>query len=255
MAWGSINFPSGALSSEIGGSARASSTAFLTLYVSRILAVLWSATAIVISLGILRQLYVYRFGYETALHELRLITLDGELTIPSWYSSTLMLIAAAVLAIHASLASSNREPTRWHWWVLTAIFVYLSADETANLHGIGNRLVRDGDYAAMFSFRWVIAAAPLLVIGGLAFLPFLRRLPYAIAWKIVLAGIIYVGGAFGLEMVGGYLSATQGFESGAYLTEVVFEEGFEMIGVTLFITVLVNYLAQQTRTLLVRVDE
>jgi len=99
----------------------------------------------------------------------------------------------------------------------------------------------------MFGFRWVLAFAPLLVLGGLAFLPFLFRLPRDIARRMVVSGAVYVGGAYGMELVGGYIASTSGVHGRGYLAEVVVEETLEMVGLTLFVLVLIDLLALQAR--------
>jgi hypothetical protein len=119
--------------------------------------------------------------------------------------------------------------------VLAIIFVYLSLDEEAAIHEKLSTLLRGAHLGGFFKYSWVIVIAPVILAGGLYFIPFLRRLPSPIGWRIFVAGCIYVGAAMGIEMIGGYIIANYG-KGWMYWTETVIEESGEMIGAALFIS-------------------
>jgi hypothetical protein len=203
---------------------------------------------------LLRQIYLTAYGTETALRSLNLFDLDKEATVPAWYSSMLMWTAAGLIAFQAIVSRRLRLRTTSHWWALAAIFVYLSMDETSQIHERARLLLPPGfNPGGMFTHSWVIVAAPLLAIGGLAFVPFLLRLPQATAWRIALAAFVYVSGAYGLEIVGNYILAIDGFGN-AYTIETLVEEGLELAGLSLFISALVDLLASETAALALRLD-
>ncbi|CAN5130143.1 hypothetical protein BH10PSE9_BH10PSE9_10050 [soil metagenome] len=210
---------------------------------------LWLATATVYGLGCLRQIYVLAFGADTSLGNMRFLDLNDELTLPAWYSSALLLAAAFLLAVHAAAARNRGSPSR-SWWSLSAIFAYLSLDEASLIHERGMDLLPN-TFTGFFKLSWVIIAAPILVVVGLAYIPFLRRLPPRYAWRFILAGVVYVGGALGMEMVGGYLSSTRGMGKATYLA-ITIEEGMEMAGACLFISALMSLLAREAPVLTLR---
>jgi hypothetical protein len=223
----------------------------LTLSVRRIAVWLWSATVIVFGLGVLRQIYIGSNTQGTLAHTFTILNLDGEMTLPAWYSSMLMWTAAGLLVINAVVSGKGRRGTTAYWWSLALVFVYLSFDETSQLHEFfGDPLPASIQPGGIFTFRWVIVATPLLVIGGLAFVPFLLRLPRTTALRIVVAGFVFVGGAYGLELVGAYLSS--GEFTTAYRIETIIEEGMEMAGLSLFIIALLDHLADVSPTLTVQ---
>ena len=224
----------------------------ISLNIRRITIWLWSATVVVFGLGVLRQIYVGSNAPGTLSHTFTILNLDGEMTLPAWYSSMLMWTAAGLLAVNAMVSGKNGRRTTAYWWALALVFVYLSLDETSQLHEFfGAALPASLQLGGVFAFRWVVVYGPLLVIGGLAFVPFLLRLPRATALRIVVAGFVFVGGAYGLELVGGYL-ASGGFTT-AHTIETIFEEGIEMAGLSLFITALLDHLAHVAPVLTVRV--
>jgi len=61
-------------------------------------------------------------------------SLDKEANVPSWFSSALLLTAAAVLALVALDALARNAPWGRHWGGLSLVFVALSLDETAEIH-------------------------------------------------------------------------------------------------------------------------
>lgn len=104
----------------------------------------------------------------------------------------------------------------------------------------------DIKFTGFLTFSWVVAAAPFLIVGGLAFLPFRFRLPRSTAIGIGLAALVYVGGAFGMELVGGYFSEERG--SIEYVSAVIAEEGLELVGLSIYLTVLLKFVAAETRS-------
>lgn len=221
----------------------------------RILAtVLWSLTTTIILLGAFRQVSFYRLGPDGPWGSLRLINLDAEMTIASWYSSTLMTLAALLLVLSGVVARTPSDGNRWHWWALALIFIYMSLDETAQIHELaGIFLPGRENFPAIFHFTWVVLAAPLMLVVGLAFVPFLLRLPRRIARLIVVSGSIYVGGAFVMELVAGYIVVAHGPKTAGYYASVVAEEGLELAGLTMFVYTLLALQALRPQPLRVTV--
>jgi len=216
---------------------------------------LWSVTAVIFGLGVFRQVYISALGTETALRTLSLFNLEGEGTLPAWYSSMLMWTVAGLLAAHAVIAHKLGRHTVSYWWALAVIFAFLSLDETAHLHERAE-LVLPSDFSpgGFFHFRWVIVVGPLVAIVGLAFVPFLLRLPRASALRIMIAGFVFVGGAYGMEHVGAYLFVTTGGQTSVYFAAASTEEGLEMAGLCLFIAALLDLVARETPVLTLRLD-
>ena len=82
----------------------------------------------------------------------------------------------------------------------------------------------------------------LLLIFLLVFRKFIQSLPATTRIMFILAGSIYVGGAIGMEMVGGYIADTYGFNTFAYGMAARIEELLEMLGILIFINQLLVYL-------------
>lgn len=210
--------------------------------------VLWTSTAVVILLGVLREVAMKLMSPEMAskLVNLRHFGLDIEHSLPSWYSSSLMLGAVALLWFISRVeprAGQRREPA---WLLLAVIFLLMSIDESVSFHEAFIPLL-SGHYhlTGILTFGWVIPAFPVLVLLGLYLLPFLHRLPSPWARRFIIAGLVYVGGAYGLELVGGAIFSREGREAVHYIAVMVTEESMEMIGLTLFVHALLGYIARQ----------
>ena len=90
---------------------------------------------------------------------------------------------------------------------------------------------------------------------GLAYLPFVWKLPARTKWLFILAGMIYLNGALGLEMVGGYLMKIYGKDSSQYVIETIAEESLEMLGILIFINALMGYLNGFVEYVIIGFDE
>jgi hypothetical protein len=217
----------------------------VTLTPRHLMVWIWTATVAVFGVGVFREVYIRTYGRETAVHGMDRLGLDYELSLPAWYSSALMAISAGLLVLHALIAGRLGRRTSPWWWALAAIFVYLSLDEMVQLHEMAIWFRPEFNPGGMFNFNWVVVAGPLLIVGGAAFLPFLARLPRTNARRILIAGFVFVGGAYGMEMLGSHLFTLYGGEAPVFRAVSILEEGMEMAGLSLFISALLDLLAAE----------
>jgi hypothetical protein len=151
----------------------------------------------------------------------QLFELDEENNVPTWFSSFLLLNNAIVTLF---LAQFRLDGLKVHWHFLSAGFLVLAADEVAGLHET---------FHTAIDFSWVIPAAALVALVLLYFIPFLKRLEKRLMIGFMLAGMVYVGGALGIEM----LAQDMDEDTMVYGFYTAVEEGMEMLGAWLFLTV------------------
>lgn len=212
----------------------------------RLSVLLWLASFAIIAAGIFREWYVFHFGTEGLLKDLRHIALNAEHCLPAWYSSLLLISAAGLLVLVTASAARNGERYLFHWAVLAIMFVGLSADEATGVHEVLIEPMRAAfGLGGIFHFGWVIPGAILVSLAGLAYLPFLLAQPGRTQIVFFTAGALFVGGALGMEMVGGYLLTQHGEASLAYIAAFTVEESLEILGATLFVTGLTGHLRRQ----------
>jgi hypothetical protein len=194
------------------------------------------------------------FGHDVALGFVSLFDLWNESNLPTWFSSFLLLCAASLLALIATAKRHAGDPYAKHWVGLALVFLYLSIDETAMLHELIGTVFAAvaGRFSAFFATTWVWMYPFLVIVAafGVVYLRFLFALPRRYQWLFVVSGIMYVGGALGLEFVEAYYKVLTGvdlkFETGGHLvvlaTLIGVEEMLEMGGIVLFVVALLRYL-------------
>jgi len=157
-----------------------------------------------------------------------------------------MVASALLLFIIAALARRADSISRPHWIILGILFTLMSLDETVSFHETTMAPLRQMfNLGGALHFSWVIIAVPVLLILALYFLPFLLRLPLRYAIAFAASGFLYVGGALGMEFIGGYFFTTFGATSFQYMLAFLIEESLELIGLTCFLAALFSYLKQQ----------
>ncbi len=175
------------------------------------------------------------------------LDMDHEINVPTWFSSSLLLVCSLLLGIIALAKQSPKGVAShrfaWHWAFLALVFLLLSLDEAANMHEllivpIRRRLGLGG----FLYFAWVIPGAMAVTAMGLAYLKFLWNLDPITRRQFIYAACVYIGGALGMELVGGAMADWYGFESIRYITAMMAEETLEMLGLILFIVALLSYI-------------
>lgn len=175
---------------------------------------------------------------------LRMLYVDAEAGIATWYSVFLLLLCATLLAIIALMKSKTKSRYIRYWQVLALIFIFLSIDESVSIH---EKLMVPMKSAlkigGIFHFAWIILYIPLVVLFVISYLRFLAHLPRTTRKLFWLSGITYVAGAIGFEMISGPIAETSGTEVLPFVISVHFEEGLEMLGLTFFVYGLLRYIS------------
>jgi hypothetical protein len=180
----------------------------------------------------------------------KFVDVNAETNLPSWFSAVLLTVTGLVTFEFGRQGFLARARWSRHWMVLGLGFCYLSLDELVGLHerlvAPMTALVGDG---GVFKYAWVAAALPAVAVVGLLYARFLLALPRRVGVQVVLAGVLYVGGSVGLEMVANALSDAGFSERGMFLgTLQAVEEACEMVGPVLLLHVVAG-LSQRRRAL------
>jgi hypothetical protein len=198
-----------------------------------------AAVAAVWAAGLLQDLLLGA-GAIAPEQKVWLLDADSEESVLTWMSTLLLFACAGALYVVSTQARDLW--LRLSWTALTLIFLLLSADEMLSLHEKLADIVKgEGVGGGVFHFAWVAVALPLVAVLGLAFLPLLRAIRPAMRNWMVLAAMVYLGGAVGTEMVAGPVVERFGQLSFAYRLLANLEEGLECAGLLIFLTTLVAY--------------
>jgi len=104
----------------------------------------WMLTVAVILLtaaGVAGQFWEHGLGQDRFVEFVRLFDPDAEANVPTWFSSLLLLLAAALLAAMARAKHVRRDPFTPLWIALAMVFAGLSVDEFASVHELLDRVV------------------------------------------------------------------------------------------------------------------
>jgi hypothetical protein len=167
---------------------------------------------------------------------------NREKSFPNLYSAYALLFCAFLLGAISLARKTAGAHYVAHWALLGALFLYLSVDEALVIHEklispLRSAFGTDG----FLRQAWVIPGAVAIFVFALAYLRFVLDLPARVRPLFVVAGVVYVGGALGMEMVDGYYLSVFGDTLGQELLTNT-EEALEMLGVVVFIYALLMYL-------------
>ena len=228
----------------------------LDIPVRRVCLLLWAVVLLTIGLGVGWELYrlaLPQSGQPGAGGPLGMLLkqfdLEAEGNVQTWVSSTLLVGAALVAALTAGLARLRRDGGALQWSFIALVFVFLSLDEAAQLHEKTNLML--GRVAGAPAGIDLMSLALVAVVGA-ALLRFVLQLDAPTRNGLVRAGIVFVTGAAGIEVVTNKLLHLN--HAGLLSTLVVtpFEECLEMSGVAIFVRTLLLRLAADARPIELR---
>lgn len=168
--------------------------------------------------------------------------LGSEINLPTWYATITLLACAIVLAVIAQTVDPST-PYKRQWWGLAIIFVALSIDENVSFHEFLGKISDNWlQMGGVFYYSWTLLGAAFVLMVAIGYWSFLLSLPVKIRQLIIGAGIIYVVGVIGIEMIEGYYVYLYTEGHLAYEVMIYIEEIFEMSGIALFLYALLAYL-------------
>lgn len=173
----------------------------------------------------------------------RLFVLEEEANIPTLYSALTLAFCSSLLAIIGYMNKKVNSRYSSYWKILSLIFLFISLDEACSIHEIFTSPLRGlFNASGFFYFAWVIPAFIFLVIFLLGFWQFIKALPQKTRSLFIKAGTLYVSGALGMELIGGYYAEISAQNTITYFFVTTIEETLEMLGIVVFIYALLSYI-------------
>lgn len=171
-----------------------------------------------------------------------LFNLDKELNIPAVYSALTLLFSSIILTFIACIKNERCDRYTRYWKSLSIIFVLLFFDELVSWHerfiGIVKAIVNT---SGLLYFAWVIPGSIGVMIFLILFFKFIINLPVKTRNHFLIAGTIYIAGAIGCELFGGYFLESN--QTLFYMLEVILEEFLEKLGIAVFIYGLLSHIS------------
>ena len=188
----------------------------------------------------------YIIGDDFVFGLVDMFDLNLENNVPTVFSTFILLTSAILLTIISRHARAIKHNARYWMW-LAIIFIFLSVDENASLHELFIDPIQEIlPSGGIMYVGWLIPYGLVTLVIGLLYLRFLWSLPARTRNLFILSGSLYISGAIGFELLGGwYLLPRNEIEDFPYSMIVMAEEFLEMSGIILFIYALLDYLKNQ----------
>jgi hypothetical protein len=220
----------------------------ITVRAGTVAAVVGAAAAFLTLAGLAGQWVHYALGVEHSYGLVRSFDLDQEGNLATWFSVALLLANSLLFAAVAATRQRERKGDdggRRAWAGLALLFLAMSAEEAAAIHEMTvlplRQLLNAG---GLLYYTWVVPGGILTLCIAAAYIPFLARLPARTRRLFVLAGLIYVGGAVGFEMIGGRYASLYSTDNFRYALIAHAEETLEMSGLVVLLYALLDYLGR-----------
>lgn len=187
----------------------------------------------------------------------KLLDVNREKNIATAFSGLLLLGCGVLLGQVSALKQrqiekgqkSKKQAFLAHWRGLCGLFVLMAIDECFLIHERLNMFLDDHFYTkGIFYYDWVIPGSIFVLVFVMTYAQFIVHLPQATRWRFLGAGVLYVSGALGMEMVSGQYIYTHGLDGSITLALLNgIEETAEMLGAVCFIRALLLYLKTEAR--------
>jgi hypothetical protein len=174
-----------------------------------------------------------------------IFNVDEEGNIPALYSALAILSCAYLLWVIGRVEREASGRFSRQWTLMSIIFLGLACDEFLSFH---ETLSRFADLSSITLFSWVAFGMGFVLLFALIFFRTVVQLPSPIRRLFILAGLIYLSGAIGMETVAGhFVVPVWGDQGMKYVFCAATEEFLEMIGIVVFNYALLTYLVQGRR--------
>lgn len=228
----------------------------IAISASKILRLLISVVLVLLAAHLIGQFTIF-FLPDYPLRDFfaEQLNLDRELNIPSFYSMLSLLVCAILLAVIAYAKQTAGDRFVRQWIVLSIIFFSLAVDEIMSFHEKITEPLRAAlNTSGLLYYAWVIPGGVFVLVCLLIFWQFLSALPVKTRQLFILAGIIFITGAIGVELIGGYYAYLHSEQNMTYAVIASIEEVLEMFGVVLFIYGLLAYISSAMHGLNIQIQ-
>jgi len=202
--------------------------------------------SIVVCAGVTVEFLGSAYSLSTDSGIVPLFSMSYEGNVPTFYSAVILSLAAVLLGFSGIAAKKAQEKFVAHWWILALGFTYIAIDEVFSIHEMAGGFLK---LSGVLYFSWVVPAAFVVLVVGLSYLRFLQHLPRRTAFRFLIAGAMYVGGAVVMELPLGFWTEKHGSHNLGYGLIDAVEESLEMLAINLFNLWLVDHLASKNVTL------
>lgn len=190
--------------------------------------------------------YVRHAYSRTAKNIIRWFDFNLESNVPTWFSLIILFFAALLFFIIYLHKKNNAVKGAHYWLTLCCIFIFLSVDESVQVHEEVAKILRpsvSNDMSGLLYWAWVIPYGIFAIAAVIYFMRFVLNLPRPTRNLFFLAGGMYIFGALILELAEGHFYKLYGLDHIYNRILYFIEELCEMGGVSVLIYALLGYIA------------
>ncbi|MDR2524466.1 MAG: hypothetical protein LBC95_02945 [Candidatus Nomurabacteria bacterium] len=178
-----------------------------------------------------------------------LFDMDSEISLATWYSTTILLFVPAVLLFYVGWQKRRAgEKFTWSWFLASAVFLFLSIDDAAMIHekfSTINRLIGVQDWlntvnSSLFAWSWWVIYLPVVLALAIVLGKWYLRLPRRTKILVASAVFLAIAGQVGMEIISSYTT----LDSGEYIGPVWrgLQKFVGRLGLSLFLFAVVDYI-------------
>lgn len=221
----------------------------ISILANRIVVVATAFAACLVLVSFTSDVAIHLNGAEHAIFSKlsKAFSVDRESNVSAFFSALLLIAASALLAGISMLSRAQTSRDHRYWLALAAGFLFMAFDEIAEVHERLIEPIRNmlggGDLGVLY-YAWVIPGVAVVMLCGGIFFRFWWNLPPRVRFLIFIAAGLYLGGAVGVELVGGKHAEMFGTANLKYVCLTTIEETLEITGSILFIKALLDHLSE-----------
>lgn len=229
---------------------------FLSISLKSIIKSLVFLTILFVVLSLSGQVYRYYFNNGEERYLTQMFNLDDEMNFPTYFSSLLLLCSSVIFLLVASAKRISKDNFYLNWYGLSFIFLFMSMDEILMLHEQFSAPIRSVMHTSdFFYFAWLLPAIISMLVFIVFNIKFLFNMPRKFQKLFVTSAVMYVFGAFGMEMIGGKFLSFYGQNNFSYAVITTIEETLELSGSILLLYTLLLYKKSELPNLSLKLDK
>ncbi|PHS33676.1 MAG: hypothetical protein COA92_03995 [Sulfurovum sp.] len=218
----------------------------ITLDKRKMIRFLVFSALVLIVIHIIILIIYYNVGDPDKFDFIRMFDLDMERNVPTLFSSLILAMSAFCFYLLANNVSEIAQKKRPYWLGLSAVFIFLSFDESAKIHeNLGDYTEQFVEASGYLHYPWVISYSILVLILGALYIKFFWKMERKIFLSFMLSAFMFLSGAIGFELLGAKESSLNGTESLLYSVFYTIEESLEMFGVIYLLWILLTLLEKK----------
>lgn len=229
----------------------------ISLKPAMIAKILGVAAFALMTVSVVSEVAYFLSGNSSAFFQklVKAFSVDLELNVPNFFSTLILLCASALLWFITILKRKQKDSYVWHWAILAGGFLFMAFDEIVSAH---EKLIEPmqamlgRENLGVLYFAWVVPVGFIVLFLAGIFFRFWLNLPSKPRISFLIAGLLYVGGAIGMELVGGKYFEAHGGDNLVYIGLTAIEESLELAGVIVFIWALLEYISDNYTEVSVR---